>query len=218
MTTTGAYTVYEVVNKTNDKKYIGYTSRNLNIRWKEHVRHANKTANNGSFYKSIRKYGENNFIINIICIENTLRGAKESEILLILDKSPEYNSTFGGDGSPGHSLSIEARMKMGGVHKGNKYNLGRKWTEEQKLKMSLNKKGCKAPPLSQKMIETRLDNVKRSVIKRSKPVICLNDGFVYKSVTSAAKKYNLDKTTVSYICSGKRNSAYGLKFSFHKPE
>ena len=64
MTTTGTYTVYEVVNKINDKKYIGYTSRNINVRFKEHVRHANKNVNNGAFYRAIRKYVKDNFLVD----------------------------------------------------------------------------------------------------------------------------------------------------------
>jgi hypothetical protein len=122
------------------------------------------------------------------------------------------NMTEGGGGVRG--LSEEARAKMGLVHVGNKYNLGRRWTDEQKASMKEKKRGCKAPVETEKMKETRLKNIEKSAITRSKKVVCLNDGLEFNSVVDAANHYNVCKSTVSAICRKRRNAAYGLEFEF----
>jgi hypothetical protein len=32
--------IYLITNKINDKKYVGLTTRSIEIRWKEHCRHS----------------------------------------------------------------------------------------------------------------------------------------------------------------------------------
>jgi hypothetical protein len=122
------------------------------------------------------------------------------------------NMTDGGGGVRG--LSPEVRSKMGVVHIGNKYNLGRVWTNEQRTAMSVKKHGCTAPKETKKMRETRLENIKKSAVTRKRKVVCLNDGLTFDSVVEAAYCYSVCKSTVSAICCGKRKAAYGLKFKF----
>lgn len=208
------YSLYKITNRENGNFYIGVTSHPLKKRWDEHVRHAKNNVNNGIFYRAIRKYGKNNFSVELLFKEYNRKAAIESEILLILELNPAYNSTLGGDGTCGHKVSQETRKKMGKIHIGNKYNLGRKWTEEQKLLMSIKKKGCLAPIVSKKMQETRIKNCLDSSLSRRKSVICLNDKIIYSSVSDAGRAYNLHKSNISAVCNGKRNSVFGLKFSF----
>jgi group I intron endonuclease len=113
MTTSGTYSLYKITNSLNGKTYIGFTSRSLLTRWKEHVRHAKKHANNGHFYRAIRKYGQDVFLMELLETFKTPNEAKEAEILFIAKMKPEYNSTKGGDGSPGHFVSEESRKKWG---------------------------------------------------------------------------------------------------------
>lgn len=208
------YHIYKATNQVNGKFYIGMTSHTIEKRWGEHVRHARYKSNNGHFYRAIRKHGKDNFKIEVLFTENSKKSAVESEILMILDLSPEYNSTLGGDGTHGHLITPEGRKKMREANIGNKYNLGRKWTIEQRLHMSQKKKGCLAPPLSEKMILSRANNMRKSAISRRIKVLCLNDSVIYNSVTEAANAYSLNKSSVSKICLGKRNSAFGLVFQY----
>lgn len=208
------YSVYKITRKDSGDFYIGITSRTVEKRWQEHVRHAKYGANKGHFYRAIRKYGNEAFEVNILFKESSKRAAIEAEILLIADFAPRYNSTFGGDGSWGHSVSSEAREKMKSVHIGNKYNLGRKWSDEQKKLMSEKKKGCLPPPVSKKMAISRAHNMRKAAFARRLKVICLNDCVIYESATEAALAYSLSKSTVCNICLGKRSSAYGLKFKY----
>ena len=214
MSASQEYCLYRITNNQNGDFYIGMTSRDINSRWKEHIRHASKKINNGHFYRAINKYGSDNFSINIICKEKTKKAAIESEVLLILDMSPAYNSTLGGDGTWAHKITSEGRKKMSSVHMGNKYNLGRKWSEFQKKAMSDKKKGCAAPPLSEKMQKSRAENMRKSAASRRKLVLCINDSAVYASLSEASAAYSLDKSSVSQVCLGKRNSIFGLKFEY----
>jgi group I intron endonuclease len=124
------------------------------------------------------------------------------------------NLTIGGEGVSGLKHTDESKAKMGLTHLGNKYNLGRVWTDEQRKSMSEKKRGCKAPVETKKMKKNRLANIQKSAVTRRKKVICINDGVTFDSVVEAASRYNVCKTTISAICHGKRNAAYGLKFKF----
>jgi group I intron endonuclease len=103
--------VYQVTNTRNGKSYIGYTSSTLEERWKEHQKRA-RLGSGYHFHTAIRKHGASYFSPKILFVEETLRGAKETEILMILDRCPEYNKTMGGDGTPGHPMTDELREKI----------------------------------------------------------------------------------------------------------
>jgi group I intron endonuclease len=214
MTTSGTYTVYQITNSVNGKTYIGITSRSMAIRWREHMRHARYFANKGMFYRAIRKYGGEAFRIAILSDGLCWEAAKTEEIRLIASFSPEYNSTKGGDGTAGHRVTEEGRRRMSEANIGNKYNLGRIWTDRQRADMSLKKKGCAAPPVSEQMKITRAQNMRRASDARKRPVICLADGKTFPSATEAALFYGWGKTSVSTVCSGKRKSVYGIRFTF----
>ena len=58
------HNIYRIVNQTNGKVYIGYTSKSLKTRMNEHRSGSNKR--NTKLYAAIRKYGWDNFKIDII--------------------------------------------------------------------------------------------------------------------------------------------------------
>lgn len=103
--------VYQVTNAKNGKSYIGYTSKTLNERWRGHVKSSRK-GSQFHFHAAIRKHGESAFIPKALFVEDTEAAAKETEILLILDRCPEYNKTMGGDGTAGHPVTDEVREKI----------------------------------------------------------------------------------------------------------
>jgi group I intron endonuclease len=57
--------VYKITNAKNGKVYIGQTIRPLSHRWTQHLRDFKKKANY-PLYRSFRKYGLNNFSVEII--------------------------------------------------------------------------------------------------------------------------------------------------------
>ena len=59
--------IYKITNIVNNKIYIGITTKSLNCRWKQHKHSVNmKCKKNKHLYSSMKKYGINNFKIEII--------------------------------------------------------------------------------------------------------------------------------------------------------
>lgn len=85
--------IYKITNLINGKFYVGKTTKTADERFKRHF--YNHKTGNTYLYKSMRKYGFNNFIIEILEETNILN---EREIYWISKLSPEYNMTKGGDG------------------------------------------------------------------------------------------------------------------------
>lgn len=100
-----------MTNAVNGKSYIGYTARSMKDRWGEHLKRS-RLGSKYHLHAAIRKYGADNFSPEILFVEENEAGAKETEILLILDRCPEYNKTMGGDGTPGHPMTDELRDKI----------------------------------------------------------------------------------------------------------
>ena len=140
MSTSGTYSVYKVTNQVNGKFYIGITGRSLDSRWKGHVSRAKGNDRNTYFINAIRKYGEENFKIESLFLEPSKKAAQETEILLILDLCPKYNSTFDGEVTDGFKHSEETRKVLSEI---GKKRGGPKLTEEQKKKAADNRRGKK---------------------------------------------------------------------------
>lgn len=95
------FKIYKIVNIKNNKIYIGKTSKRLKERWSLHV----NNSKNKKFYfsKAIKKYGKENFILEIIQFCNDEKTANELEkyyIKFYNSHNPKvgYNSTLGGEG------------------------------------------------------------------------------------------------------------------------
>ena len=96
------YSLYYIVNKINNKAYIGIT-KDYQRRVSEHKsnHYLNKYKNKLTLYRAIDKYGIDNFIFMEIIKGLSYREAIEREITLISFFSKYidlYNMTDGGDG------------------------------------------------------------------------------------------------------------------------
>jgi group I intron endonuclease len=131
--------IYKITNKINGKIYIGKT-KNVKSRWQKHIWVANNKKYNRPLHNNIRKYGSQNFNIEIIDSYELEIDAFMAETKHILDYQSNdltkgMNLTAGGEGPSGmkHSnktkehLSIvcsgwsqseEAKQKIGQAHKG----------------------------------------------------------------------------------------------------
>lgn len=95
------YTVYKIINKVNNKVYIGVTSQDIENRLKGHI----SKAEGGShylFHKAIMEFGKDNFEIFKLEITTDAEEAPELEkkyIKLFQSDNPDYgyNSTKGGE-------------------------------------------------------------------------------------------------------------------------
>lgn len=95
--------IYKITNKNNQHAYVGQTRISIEQRWKDHCRvsfNENSDEYNFPLHRAIRKYGKNNFIIELIeqCEDSVL---DEKEIYWINElKTYEngYNASLGGNG------------------------------------------------------------------------------------------------------------------------
>jgi len=147
--------VYVIINNITGRKYVGQTSKDLNIRWEEHTRIRSRPFCS-YLYNAICKYGSENFIIQPLVIIGTKWEANLYEQGLIKafgTKAPNgYNLTEGGDGGTGyvftdeqrrkvsegqkgHKISEKTREKLLERNKGNTFSLGSKMSEEHRLKL-----------------------------------------------------------------------------------
>jgi len=115
--------VYLVTNLINQKKYVGLTTQTLHNRWRKHCQPSNNT---GLLCKAIKKYGKNNFTIEVLLQANSLVEMMETEASYIAelkttDRKFGYNLLSGGE----HSRHSEyTKQKISKANKGQ--GLGRK--------------------------------------------------------------------------------------------
>ena len=90
--------IYRIVNKVNDKCYYG-SSKNIEKRWLRHRRELKNNIHiNCLLQRAWNKYGENNFLFEIVeeCVIDTILEVEQK----YLDLQPEYNigvKSSGGD-------------------------------------------------------------------------------------------------------------------------
>lgn len=130
--------IYCITNKINGKKYIGQTKFDDDRRIKEHFHIADTTDRNLYLYNSIRKYGKENFDIEILKDNLPEEELDKWEIYYIgLYDTFEhgYNNTIGGGGIRGYHHTEETKQKISENHNPDIY------TEERARKISFAQRG-----------------------------------------------------------------------------
>lgn len=160
--------IYKITNLSNNLLYIGCTIHELDKRLSEHVYRSIKTDSNTKLANSIRKYGVENFRIDLIT-ECDLDKIYETEIKYIIEYDSYncgLNSTFGGEGCIGYKHSPEIRRKIsektknGNSHKGKTYlELYGESAESEKQKRSISVKN-KWETMSDEEKEQRSSNIR----------------------------------------------------------
>lgn len=106
---------YKIVNKINQKCYIGWTNKNpISKRLKSHIDSA-KRGSNVLLHNAMRKYGFNNFDIYTINEFHLKENALKNEIKLIAKNKTNhcrypgigYNLTDGGEGTTGFTKTTK---------------------------------------------------------------------------------------------------------------
>ena len=133
--------IYKIVNNVNGLVYIGCTINSLNKRFTEHLYRCFKTDYKSKLYNSIKKYGAENFSIELIeeCELNVIYETEKKYIEKYDSFNNGLNATFGGEGCLGYTHSPEIRQKIsentknGNSHKGKTYDVlyGDKASEER---------------------------------------------------------------------------------------
>jgi group I intron endonuclease len=168
--------IYKITNKINNKVYIGCTITSLEKRYYEHLYRCFKTDYKSKLYNSIKKYGEENFEIELIeeCDVNKIYETEKKYIEQYDSFKNGLNGTFGGEGCLGYKHSPEIRKKIskktkeGDSHKGKTYDIlyGEKGeNEKQKRKESVKKYWGN---LTEEDKEVRIKKLKEKVRSKSK--------------------------------------------------
>jgi group I intron endonuclease len=208
--------IYEFVNNINQKVYVGQA-----VDYKQRIRTHKfnlKQNKNTPFYAALKKYGWENFSINIIeeCEENVLN---EREVYWISEKKclyPDgYNLLEGGNQARHTDFT---KQKISNGRKGIKFSeshienlreshLGYIMPEEQKRKISESNKGkifSEQTKLKLKYSQPHRKEVGRFDIEGNLII-------KYESVKDAAFNLNCHPGHISGCCNGKRKMNKILK-------
>ena len=132
--------VYKLINKVNNKFYVGITIGDLKTRLRGHRHKANPHLTS-----AMNKYGKDKFIIEQIDTAKTQKELDRKEVYYIKKLKPHYNMASGGRKFFNHSE--ESKRKIGEYQMvaklGNKIRLGKEHTETTKEKISESLRGNK---------------------------------------------------------------------------
>lgn len=168
--------IYKIKNTINGKLYVGCTITSLKKRFEEHVWRCLKTDINTKFCNSVKKYGVENFQIELLEECNTLNiYEREKHYINEFDTYKEgLNSTYGGEGCLGYKHSKEIRekiseaLKKGNSHKGKTYEdlYGDKAKEEKERRKHSVKNGW--DNMSDEEKEKRTNKTTQTIRNKSK--------------------------------------------------
>lgn len=137
--------IYKITNLINNKIYIGQTIYSIEERWKAHCTCVKYNNHHSLFHNAIRKYGEENFKIELIDTADTFEELNEKEIKYIKEYNSltpnGYNMTEGGQGVKGLDPGYHDGMK-GKTQSDHQKDTARNYmknriiSEETRIKMS----------------------------------------------------------------------------------
>ena len=129
--------IYKITNKINNKIYIGLTTCSLKYRWSKHLTESRNQNNTKPLYKALRKYGEENFIIEELESTNDFQRLGELErdyIKKYNSQNPKigYNLTAGGeknqwDGNPAAKLTYDEIVQIREIYAMNELRCKECW-------------------------------------------------------------------------------------------
>ncbi len=191
--------LYLITNSINGKRYVGFTSKTLKLRFGEHVYAAMKRNSTCALHCAIRKHGVDAFSIEELDndLERLVVGVLETSYIIELNthvsSGKGYNQTFGGDGAYGYKHTPERLLKISVGNKGK--TLGRPCPEERKIKLRQSPKN-------------------KSVDKFEKD---WNVIYTFPSARAAARALGFDDhSQIVRCCTGARNAkiAGGFKWRY----
>ncbi len=211
--------IYKIQNRESGKIYVGQTTRTLEIRMNEHLRHDDTYIEH-----ALKKYGIDAFDVSVIEEYDSEEKLNEREIYWIsfynCVRPKGYNICLGGkNGSIGHTVSPDTRAKISKANKGRKHpispetrkklseaNKGKKHSAETRAKISSARKG--------KKLSTETCAKMSAGKKNKRAVVCIETGQIFESIAAAAKWANVAGCTVSSVVNGRTAGAGGYHWRF----
>lgn len=207
--------IYKIVNKTNGKIYIGKTTYTIAYRWTQHVSAATsdkeKDDYNYLLHKAIRKYGVDNFVVEVIEeIENELQLSSREmywisyyNSCILEEDSNGYNMTYGGEGASK-------------INKQKIYQLWNKGFGSLEIAKQTGHHSTSVKNILETLegYSKEIDfarNTGNAVFQYSENGELINS---YPSVSYAARQVGVDPSVISKCCHGQKQSAAGFFWSF----
>lgn len=183
------YKVYLIKDLQNNPVYCGLTKQSLKTRFDQHYRR--------------RKFDRTKYYIEAVSSKLTIEQAVVLEEMLIEQYKLRIN---GWNVSPrsinGYSNAHSEEQKV----KWSKERKGKSVSLEHAAKNRVARLGQKSSP----------EHVEKIMAKKRKPVMCLNNGKIYKSAREAARELGISYCRISEVCNGKRTHTKRYKFKFVK--
>ncbi len=207
-----SYCVYKHT-APNGKVYIGITSKNPLVRWKN----GHGYQSNLHFHNAILKYGWDNFKHEILFQDLSKEDACKKEIELIAkyksnNSEHGYNRSSGGEhGSEGIIPTSETREKI------SVSLTGRRMSDEHKRHSADAHRGLKrSEETKRKMSEIAK---KRGVSEATRQatrisIICVETNQIYPSINEAARRTGIARTAISNCCCNRSKSAGGYSWIY----
>jgi group I intron endonuclease len=203
--------IYAIVNKLNQKVYIGQTIRPFSERKSEHRFdfYHNKERKELRLYQAMRKYGLENFEFNILFNALDISYLNELEVYFINEYNSfknGYNMTCGGTNA---SQSLESRKKISNKLKGKRKGIKPTWDrsrmwETRRKREELNP-GCYKHPK-----DCTPSGSNSPLSKTYKFVTCDNEEIVVKGLGQFCKDRNLNYRSILYLLKGEIRSHKGF--------
>ena len=194
----------------NGKKYVGITCKKPEHRWANGRGYLKNTL----FFKAILKYGWDNIQHIIISDHLTKEEACDLEVALIRGcktTNPKYGyniSTGGSCGTNGVKYGPEFGEKVRERMLGPANPMrGKRASEETRKKQSLARKGQWSE--NQRKALTKVHESMR------KPVVCLDTGVIYESLSMASKQVGIPNRGIRAACKGEQISSHGLHWAYY---
>ena len=227
--------IYKYKNNINGKIYIGQTC-NFTKRKKQHLRSSVNIYDDFLIHKAIRKYGIENFSIDVLEYCDSKESLNDREMFYIelyksFVKENGYNLTMGGNGTLGRRHTKEFIENLRNKMIGNEYTKGRKLSDEHKEKLSKAILGKKCPDRGRKKTEEEKIRMsekmklriltKEHIEKLRKNNYDSRDRAIYKfknintsetieiSPYDFSKQYNVDRSDVSKLKNKKKTITKG---------
>ena len=193
--------IYVITNKITGLKYIGKTEKTINERFEKHLLNSKYNKNN-YLYKAIRKYGKDNFSIEIV-EKITTENINEKEIFYINHFNTMipngYNLTIGGTGGDtSKSLNYIKAIKSRDMSGSNNPMFGKYGIKNP----NYGKKRGKTPKISDGQKKNWEKNIQRKklasfrILGNNNPMFgkipanskrIIYDGIKYNSINAAVK-------------------------------
>lgn len=213
--------IYRAYNRLNKKSYVGQTSQSFSRRIKGHYDKRSKTI----FSKALRKYDEDlwDWVLLDRCYTTEEADEKEKEYIKLSNSHYKtgngYNQCIGGRTRRGWKHSEDTKEKMKGRSSWNKglvgvtssWNKGKNgWTVKTKERQDELREQVSKQMRKNKYAAKNTNN--------RKPVMCVETGAVFPSAYHARESIDgrFERSEISSVCRGLRNTAFGYKWKFVK--